>query len=65
MDFQNFFFFLDGWKSSGEVYIGKGSAGGLESKTVGVATVLQATPHGKPHGAEVIEEDKDAQPSTK
>ena len=32
-------------------HIGKGSAGGLESKTVGVATVLQATPHGGPNGA--------------
>ena len=32
-------------------HICKGSAGGLESKAVGVATVLQATPHGGPHGA--------------
>ena len=41
-------------------HIGKGSVGGPESKTVGVATVLQATPHGGPRGAQVPEEHKDA-----
>ena len=31
-----------------------------ESKTVGVATVLQTTPHGGPHGTQVPEEHADA-----
>ena len=41
-------------------HIGKGSVGSPESKTVGVATVLQTTPYGRPHGAWVPEEHKDA-----
>ena len=41
-------------------HIGKGSEGSLESKTVGVATVLQTTPHGGPHKAKVLEEHQDA-----
>ena len=42
------------------VHIGKGSAGSPESTTVGVATVLQTTPHGGPRGAQVPEEHEDA-----
>ena len=39
-------------------HIGKESVGSSESKIVGVATVLQTTPYGGPHGAWVPEEHK-------
>ena len=40
--------------------MGKGSRGGPENETVGVATVLYTTPYGGPYGARVPKEHEDA-----